>query len=469
MSGQWKEEGEWKNTAEVILNNLPIGIIFCDTRCMIRFINRAYADYLEIDQNEVIGRPITDFVPDSRLPVVLESGQSELRCNCDIGVEGKRKILIVNRIPVFGADQSIVGVISQSLFGNLGELKELSERIDQLEKKVTSYKEKMLTALSAKYSIEDIKGKSAKISEAKEFLSRYAKTDSPVLLLGATGTGKELFSHALHMESRRRNGPFVSINCAAIPHDLLESELFGYAAGAFTGAQKTGKVGQIELSDKGTLFLDEIGDMPLQAQSKLLRVLEDKILYRLGCTKAKKVDFRLIAATNHDMKKLIQEGKFREDLYFRLNTMTIAVPSLRERKEDIRLLFHHILDRIDRGDVTCSDKAMEALIKYSWPGNVRELKSVIERAVSLCTADTIDIADLPAEISIELASKVSSSCESSLFALQAVNEHKVIGNTLNENAWNYVKTAKMLGISRASLYKKAEKYGISRKNKYSAT
>lgn len=456
---------ELDNIPELILNNLPIGIIFCDPLCRIQFINRTYADYLAIDQNQAIGKPITDYIPDSRLDTVLKTGQPEFRDKCHFGEGRKERVLIVNRIPVLGKNKTILGVISQSLFGDLEELKELADRIDALEKKVTFYKEKIRIALSAKYSLKDIKGQSAGIVHAKELLARYAKTDSPVLVLGATGTGKELFANTLHLESQRHKGPFVCINCAAIPHDLLESELFGYAQGAFTGAQKEGKMGQIELADKGTLFLDEIGDMPTQAQVKLLRVLEEKVLYRVGCTIPKHVDFRLVAATNRNLKAMIGEGKFREELFYRLNTMIITIPPLRERKEDIPILAHRILANQHKDTMSFSDEAMDALTRYNWPGNVRELKNVIERALSLCNGNIISIFDLPVEVISESISVPSGERFSSLFPLSASlasSEQKLIQDALAKNEWNIVRTSKMLGVSRAALYEKIKKHRLRR-------
>jgi len=449
---------------ETILNSLPSGIIFCDRDGKIRFINRTYADYLGVTRDEVIGKPITEYIPGSRIHHVLETGEPELGFRCSVGEGKEKKILIVNRIPVRGRDGLVVGVISQSLFGDIGELKDLSERLDLLERKVISYREKIKSVLSPKYSLCDIKGNSPAIAHAKELIENYAKTESPVLLLGATGTGKELFAHSLHLESQRYKGPFVSINCAAIPQDLFESELFGYAPGAFTGAQRDGKMGQVELADKGTLFLDEIGDMPLHAQVKLLRVLEEKIVYRLGSNTPKKVDFRLMAATNRDLKAMIREGKFREELYYRLNTMTVNIPPLRERKEDVPVLVRHFLDRLDRHGVSCSQEAMDVLTGYNWPGNVRELKNVIERAVSLCKGNTIDAADLPPEVVSESPFDVSRGEESVALPLPTLSgsEQKLIMAALKKNNWNMAKTARTLGISRAALYEKARKFRIER-------
>lgn len=461
-----KESIELDRIPEVILNSLPSGIIFCGPDGNIQFINRTYADYLGVSQREVIGKNITEYIPKSRIGHVLETGKPEFGFKCSVGEGKEKKILIVNRIPVTGEDGTVVGVISQSLFGDIGELKDLSGRLNMLEKKVSSYREKIRSVLSAKHSTESIKGNSPAITKAKKLLVKYAKTDSPVLLAGPTGAGKELFAHALHSESQRANGSFVSINCAAIPHDLLESELFGYAPGAFTGAQKQGKLGKIELADKGTLFLDEIGDMSLDAQVKLLRVLEDKLVFKLGATKPTEVSFRLIAATNRDLKSMIREGKFREELYYRLNTMIINIPPLVEMKEDIPVLARHILDALDRHDVSCSSEVIDTLMRYKWPGNVREFKNALECALSLMDEDanTIDITDLPAEI---VSSPSTIPFDSSYVCRPqpltvADSERNLIQTSLRENDWNMAKTAKLLGISRASLYGKTKKYNLCR-------
>ncbi len=456
--------GDTENIYKIILDNLPSGVIFCDKECKIVFINRIYADYLGVDRNEVFQKPITDYIPESRLGIVLETGRPELGFRCSVGEGKEKKILIVNRIPTKGADGDIIGVISQSIFGDIGELKDLSDRLSVLEKKVDSYKEKIRSAFSVKYTALDIKGQSPGILEAKELLTKYAKSYSPVLLLGATGTGKELFAHALHSESGRSRGPFVSINCAAIPHDLLESELFGYVHGAFTGAQKNGKLGRIELADKGTLFFDEIGDMPLSAQVKLLRVLEEKCVYRLGTNHPQNVEFRLIAATSKDLRTMMRNGKFREELYFRLNAMIVAIPPLCERKEDIPLLTRHFLDGSDRRGVAWTDEAMSALMGYSWPGNVRELQNAVERAVSLCKGYVFDVEDIPAEVVVESAPPlgVAGKTEGSPISTLVDNERTLITAVLVENDWNVRKTAKMLGICRATLYKRIKEYQLSR-------
>ena len=459
------EDNSIGNIHEIILNSIPSGIIFCDRDNKIRFINRTYAEYLGVNQDEVIGKHIKHYIPATRISHVLKTGESELGFKCSVGEGKEKKILIVNRIPVSGQNKDIIGVISQSLFGDIGELKDLSERLTLLEKKVSTYREKFRSALSVKFSLSDIKGESRAILRAKKLVKKYAESNSSVLIDGPTGVGKELFAHALHSESRLCEGPFVSINCAAIPHDLLESELFGYVPGAFTGALKTGKLGKVELADKGTLFFDEIGDMSLQAQVKLLRVLEEKLVYRLGANHPNKVSFRLIVATNRNLKKMIREGKFREDLFYRLNAMIIHLPPLTERQDDIPILVEHFLGNLDRTDVSFAPEAMERLMRYQWPGNVRELKNAVECSLSLMGPDTssIQVHDLPATIGTAYSPSHHTDIPCSPQAVTlSDNERIVIKNTLENNKWNMAKTAKLLGISRASLYEKTQKYNLSR-------
>ncbi|MDO9631571.1 MAG: sigma 54-interacting transcriptional regulator, partial [Humidesulfovibrio sp.] len=375
---------------------------------------------------------------------------------------GEEMTLIVNRLPMHDEAGKLIGFLSQSLFGAPEELQRLSEKIAQLGRKVHFYRRRFQSALSAVHSVDNILGQSVGILRAKEHLTRYAATDFPVLILGATGTGKELFASALHNASRRCEGPYVSINCAAIPQELFESEFFGYAAGAFTGARKEGRVGHIELADNGTLFLDEIGDMPMQAQVKLLRVLEDKIVFRIGSQRPNKVDFRIVAATNQDPKMLIRTGKFREDLYYRLSTMVLTIQPLCERKEDIPLLVSHVLEQIERSQVHFSDEAMDALVRYSWPGNIRELRNVVMRVASLCSSDTVQLGDLPQDILTDRGSRGNAADRPALASILEGSEQSLILDALRSENWNMVRAAKALGIGRATLYEKTKKYHIHR-------
>lgn len=452
-----------ENLAESILDSVPMGVIFCDRDCVIRFVNETYARYLGVSKGEAVGRPITDLIPDSRASIVMQNCLAEMGEHCCVGQGKGKRTLIVNRIPVRDRAGAVVGMLSQSIFGNPLELKTLSEKIERLDQKVSLYKTRMNTALAARYTVDNILGQSAALRAAKQHLLRYARTEAPVLLLGATGTGKELFANALHHASARASGPFVGINCAAIPNDLFESELFGYMPGSFTGAQREGRIGKIELAHKGTLFLDEIGDLPLTAQVKLLRVLEDKLVYRLGAGSPTHVDFRLVAATNRDLQAMMQDGLFREELYYRMAGLAIRIPPLRERTEDIPMLVAHQLSCMNTQVSHCSNAAMDALMRYAWPGNVRELAGVMGRAASLCLGKTVELGDLPPEIATASGHSPQPSNHKTLLAdIQSNSEQRLIMAALRENKWNMARTARALGISRATLYEKTRKHGITR-------
>jgi len=458
----WKKEiSELKYLAEsleLILNNVYSGIIFCDKECKIIFMNTVYADLLGVDRKEAEGKSINEFFPNSRLPSVLSRGRPELGQRCSL--KGEMPFL-VNRIPIKRGNETI-GIILQSIFKDFASLKDLVARFNVLETKVKSFKRELNSLLSATYTFDDIVGDSATICEAKRICAKYAKTDAPILILGATGTGKELFAHSIHTASRRVDAPFVCVNCAAIPKDLLESELFGYAPGAFTGAKQKGKAGKIEIAHRGTLFLDEMGDLPLSAQAKLLRVLESKTLERLGDLNPVEVDFRLIAATNKDLTGMMSRSEFREELFYRLNTMTVRVPHLSERKGDIPLLLKHFLNGMGKAGIRCTAGAVEILQRYPWPGNVRELKNVIERAVSLIDGNVIDVEHLPSEvITLQYDMKNSSSDSSKLLAKNLFNcEKHILVEALKLTKGNMSKTSKLLGISRSTFYEKCKRHNL---------
>lgn len=322
-----------------------------------------------------------------------------------------------------------------------------------------------------RYSFNEIIGESSKMQEIKSYAAKAAEAGGNVLLLGESGTGKELFAQAIHLASKKKNGPFVPINCASLPKDLLNSELFGYEDGAFTGAKKGGAPGKFEQANGGTIFLDEIGDMPLEMQSALLRVLEDNTIIRIGGKKYIPVDVRVVAATNQDLWANVQKGTFRADLYFRLNIVTIKIPPLRERKDDIPLLVKNILERIQRkyGGVekTASEDFISMLKGYSWPGNVRELRNVIERSVNYSSERIITTEQLPAEMTNMLASeknrKMSMSTTEKLESIddwRGYNKESIIA-VLRKYGGNKTKAAIELGVSRATFYKRLKEYGIT--------
>ncbi len=448
----------------LVFDHLPMGVLYCDADYVIRFANKAYAELLGKRPQDLIGKNITEVIPSSRAPEVMHTGKAEMGDLCSIPGPRADQKLVVNRIPVRDDAGSLVGMISQAIFNDPSELKRLSNKIDQLGQKLSQYKRRMAATLHAQYSLASLKGDSAPMRQIRDRLRSYARMDAPVLVLGATGTGKELAAHALHAESKRAAGPLVSINCAAIPKDLFESELFGYVRGAFSGAHHGGKMGQIELADGGTLFLDEIGDMPLQAQAKLLRVLESRTICRVGAVTAEPVDFRLIAATNRDIKDMVRDGSFREDLYYRINTFIIEIPSLRDRADDILPLAHHFLAKMGHDDLTFTPAAAAALHAFEWPGNIRQLHNAILHAATMREGNAIDVCALPPEIRPAHAAPAAS-CpppqdHNGLAEILAHSEAALIETALREQGGNVTKAASALGVSRATLYEKMKKHGV---------
>lgn len=322
------------------------------------------------------------------------------------------------------------------------------------------------SAFSAKYTFNDLCGSCQAFNEAVYWAQRVAKSDSSVLILGESGTGKELFAQAIHNASSRRGHPFVSINCAAMPRELISSELFGYVEGAFTGARKNGAPGKIELANKGTLFLDEIGDMPLDLQVHLLKVLEDKAFTRLGDSKSKTVDIRVIAATNQDLNKLVREGTFRLDLYYRLNVFTLELPPLRGRVSDIpqltRMFIKQCAQRLDKQVSDISPEALGAFMAYSWPGNLRELRNAVESSVNLAMNEEIMLSDIPTAILRATGIQPENAASNSLLLTELNSagkraETEMILELMERYNGNKSMVAEKLGISRPALYRKLKK------------
>lgn len=311
--------------------------------------------------------------------------------------------------------------------------------------------------LEKKYGFDEIIGKSKLMEEIFELIRTIAESEAVVMIRGESGTGKELIARAIHANSKRKYGPLIALSCGALPDSLLESELFGYEKGAFTGANYSRK-GRIEMAAGGTLFLDEIGDISPKTQVDLLRVLQERVIYRLGSTKPVNVDIRVISATHRNLEEAIREGTFREDLYYRLNVVTIDVPPLRDRKEDIPLLANHFLHKFALANSkkveAISGEAMEILIRYNWPGNIRELENVIERAVVICKNNEI--------VTDDLSEVIKKSANDTIPRTLDESEKQHITRILNENNWNIKKSAEDLGIDRVTLYNKIKKYDIEK-------
>jgi DNA-binding NtrC family response regulator len=351
-------------------------------------------------------------------------------------------------------NDELLAIISRAV-----EMVTLKRRVKELEDQ-----------LEETYKFENILGVSDKMKSTFALMQRFAGTDGTVLVYGESGTGKELIVRAIHQASNRKSGPFVIVNCGAIPSNLIESEFFGHEAGSFTDAKEL-RIGKFESADGGTLFLDEIGELTLQAQVKLLRVIEEGTFSRVGSNEPIAVDVRVMAATNRDLATMVEEGKFREDLYWRLNVLSLNICPLRERKEDIPLLVEHFLERytmplgIEQPNV--SEKAVELLMAYEWPGNVRELQNCLYSAITIASGPTIEPTDLPRRIysepePSEITGMVTGRISLAETAAQATAkaERQAINKALSETGGNREKAAELLGIGRKTLYRKLRQYDI---------
>lgn len=439
------------------------GFVVIDKDGKITDINDKYCAFLKTSKEEAVGKDVKSIISGSNLPTLLENHESEeglvIKIGEDMGFT-EDALVIVNRSGVFDEDGSDIGAIAQVKFRlqTMDSAQKLMQKYSELE----YYRDEYLKSTGGYF--EEALGSSEVFKEVKMQGLKAARTSFPVLITGETGTGKEVFANAIHNAGDRRDKPMVSINCAAIPGDLLESELFGYEEGSFTGAKKGGKKGKIELANEGTLFLDEIGDMPLSMQAKLLRVLQEKEIEKIGGYKTIPVDIRILAATRKNLEEMIEKGEFREDLYYRLNVINIEMPPLRKRKDDIPELALHFLDKLNREyktNITLSNEVLECFGRYSWPGNIRELDNVIKSAYASCDSFHIRLIDLPSKM--VAAKKVTESGEEDakkLAGLMDEYEKNVITEELRRCNWNCKKAAEELGIHKSLLYKKIAKHGI---------
>ena len=445
---------------EKIFDPIPVPIILVGKDTKVIMINQVFADFLQQPKSEIIGKEVVEVDKYSRFPYVFKNKKAEIAWKHRFE---NGHTAIVHRIPILDDKGEVLYGFGLVLFQDVEEFKDIIQKNKLLETELSLYKSQLKKIQGAKYSWDNLIGESERMVQSKYMARKAAQTSSNVLLLGKSGTGKELFAHAIHNGSNRSHHPFVKVNCAAIPAELLESELFGYDEGAFTGAKKGGKIGKFELSNGGSIFLDEIGDMPLKMQVKLLRVLQEKEIERVGGNKPIKIDTRVIAATNQGLKDLIEKGEFREDLYYRLNVMTVDIPTLQERDNDVEILAYNLLRKISSqmGKYVnkISDNAMGYIRGHNWPGNVRELENVLERAINLTESDSI----LPVHLPVYLTQNTKKVTRGPIRSLKDVvedTEKESIARCLEYTQGNKLKTAKLLSISRSSLYEKIEKYGL---------
>jgi PAS domain S-box-containing protein len=448
---------------ELILDSIYNGIMVTDVDGFVTHFNKPYGQFLGLNPVKQIGKHCTEVVENTRMHIVAKTGKPEINQSHRI----KGQSMVVQRIPIW-KDGKVIAVFGQVMFKDVKDVSKLAGELSLLESKVKLYEEELINLRSTHYTVNSIIGKSRTITNLKGEALKAAANQFPVLISGESGTGKELFAQAIHHASPRRVNPFVRINCAAIPRDLLESELFGYDKGAFTGAGAEGKPGKFELARHGTVFLDEVADLPIEMQPKLLRAIEDKEFERVGGTQIIQSDFRIISATNQNLEEMLSENRFRKDLFYRLNVIPLHIPPLRERKSDILPLAHYFLNQI-ANEATLSeiklDRNAEAALKgYDWPGNVRELSNVLERAMSAIEGHTIHLCDLPFFLQ-GLRQNSTRSNQTSIKAVQARAEREAIRYALEENNYNKAQAAKLLGIHRTLLYKKMAKYKIALKPK----
>lgn len=442
-----------------ILNNINDVILIIDSDTVVVYLNEAYSRVLGVPIANALGRRLEELDPDSMTIKVLRTGK--VSSNDTVYLPYLKLTVVGSTFPLYNRG-NIIG--SVSIFRNVTEVIQLNSELQQSKGLADYLREQLEQWEHLPLSFKDYVGQNSRLKETLVLAAKVARTDTTVLILGESGVGKEVLARAVHNSSRRKDKPMIKVNCAAIPEDLIESELFGYEEGAFTGAKKGGKLGKFDLAHDGTIFLDEIGDMSLNMQTKLLRVLQEKEFERVGGTKTIKVDIRVIAATNRDLESMIEKETFRRDLYYRLNIVPLHLTPLRERKDDLLALAQTFLDKNAREvghELTLSPQVVKLFQAHDWPGNIRELQNVIEHASIVCSHNTIELYHLPAHMIP--ANEEYSSVKDKPFAVKenvARLEKELIMSALATNNNNRTNAMKDLGISRRAFYNKLRLYGI---------
>jgi len=477
---EFAEQKEIQSTLKAIIRSTDDAISVVGEKGLHTIINPAYTRLTGLTEEDVLGKPPTIDIANGGESMHLKVLRTKKPVHgVRMRVGPNRKEVIVNVAPVI-VDGVLKG--SVAVIHDVSKIEYLTEELNRVKQRVRH--------LESKYTFEDIVGKSRGMIIAKEQARKAAETPATVLLQGESGTGKELFAHAIHHASKRKNRQFIRVNCSALVDTLLESELFGYEGGAFTGAKRTGKRGLFEEANKGTIFLDEIGVMSLNLQAKLLRVLQEKEIIRVGGSSPVNVDVRIISATNIDLKNAVKEGRFREDLYYRLYVIPIYIPPLRERKEDLPLLVNNLIRKYNqdfgRNVRGILPEALNLLLDYHWPGNVRELENVIERAVinMKLSEELILPKHVPPLVELNKLNKVESIEEKTIIGFKSDNltnsksgktnlkkikdstERMAIINALKASKGDSLKAAKKLGISLRSFYYKIKKYNLKKVYEY---
>lgn len=442
-----------------ILDAIHEDLLITDGDGYVLKVNPTFESVYGIKRDEAIGKTVYQleeegyFKPSIIAKVLSSKKKITMRQH-----NNRNRDIVVTATPVFNEAGQINFVVSFSR--DITEMLNLQQEYSKLENKIEQYTAEINQLRKSATIADGVIGHSTQMCSILETIKRVADFDANILFLGASGTGKTMLSKIVHQNSHRKDGPFIDINCAAIPENLLESELFGYEKGSFTGANINGKVGLIEMASGGTLLLDEISEMPLSLQAKLLKTIQDKVITRIGGTKEIKVDFRLIAASNRNLDEISKEGLFRRDLYYRLNVINITIPPLKERKEDVIPLIEHFLDRTNRSyglNKSFHPRALDCMVNYSWPGNVRELANVVERVSMTWAGDIIEKEALPNEV---LCEEQKARPENNIMDLeQAIEsfEGDIIRNAY-EKYGTTVGVGKALNISQPTAHRKISKY-----------
>jgi transcriptional regulator with PAS, ATPase and Fis domain len=446
------------------LDSLCEGAVAVDRQARIVWINEKYLSALRFgSMSEALGKDIEGVIPNSLMREVIRTGQPILLDIMEFGDQS----FVVTRMPLQDERGDVIGAIGFVLYDRLHYLKPLVSKFASLQIELNAVKKGLSENRRPKYTLVNFVGNGPAVLEVKRQARRAAQQEASILLLGETGTGKEILANAIHAMSARVNGPFIGVNMAAVPDSLLESEFFGAVSGAFTGAEKKARDGKFKLADGGTLFLDEIGDMPLSMQGKFLRVLQEQEIEQLGSNKVIKVNVRVIAATSIDLEMLVKQGRFRSDLYYRLNVFPIKLPPLRERLSDLEALCDALLQQIfektglPRREISAT--AVALLSSYHWPGNIRELRNVLERAAILTDNFQLTADDFSTILPLH-AKDIERNTTGSLILPYAKAladfDRETIRAALNAAAGKVPAAAKLLGISRATLYKKIASLGM---------
>jgi PAS domain S-box-containing protein len=445
-------------------NNMEEGIIVVDKESKILFANKAYTKMLGVSFSKIINRYLSQIEPKAQIIKVINSGK--MYKHIKITVESLGVTVLANIIPIRDDTGNIVGAISS--FSNITEIINNANKLKKIEQKSQMYKNELKKNKKLPKTFNKIVGDSKSLTTVLQMAHKISKYDVSVLITGENGTGKELLAEAIHKTSKRKNKPFIKINCSSIPDSLIESELFGYEEGSFTGARVGGKKGKFEIADGGTLLLDEIADLPTIVQPKLLRFLQEGEIEKIGSEKKIKVDVRIIAATNRNINEMINKGDFREDLYYRINIFNLKMPPLRNRKIDILTLINYYCEYYNKKhnkNVNFSTNIIDVLLNYNWPGNIRELKNTIEHCILLTDKKNIEKNTLPDEIKKNTNVKINKiENEDRNFDLNLIHQTKLLEERLIKQAIMITKSKseaiERLCISRRTFYKKVKEYNI---------